>query len=84
MPDDAHMDEPLTPTPALPHQGGGNQRRGGLEATPNHPTVPAKRIADLQGQLGECRAERDEAIEYLSATALRTLPLDGGGLGWGW
>jgi len=40
-------------------------------------------IADLQRQLAECRAERDEAIEYRTATAFRALPLDGGGLGWG-
>ena len=39
-------------------------------------------VADLQRQLAECRAERDEALEYQTAT-LDTLPLDGGGLGWG-
>jgi hypothetical protein len=51
----------VTPTPTLPHQGGGSQRRGGLEATPDDPTESAQRIADLQRQLAECRAERDQA-----------------------
>src|SRR6266550_2508270 len=30
---------------------------------------PEQRIADLQRQLAECRAERDEAIEYQTATS---------------
>jgi very-short-patch-repair endonuclease len=51
----------LTPTPTLPHQGGGNQRRGELEARPEDPTDPAQRLPDLQGQLAECSAERDAA-----------------------
>jgi len=68
MPDDTHMDEPLTPTPTLPHQGGGNQRRGGLEATLDDPTDPAQLIADLQRQLAECSAQRDQAREYQTAT----------------
>jgi len=55
--------EPLTPTPALPHQGGGNQRRGGLEARPEDPTKSAQLTADLQRQLAECRAERDAAAK---------------------
>ena len=79
MPDDTHMDEPLTPTPTLPHQGGGNQRRGGLEATPDDPADPAQLIADLQRQLAESRAERDAGLQQESATRLHTLPLDGGG-----
>src|SRR5215831_607370 len=49
---------PGTPTPTLPHQGGGRN------ATTEDPVDPAQLIADLQRQLTECRAERDEAIEY--------------------
>ena len=60
--------EPGTPTPTLPHRGGGDQRRGELEATPDDPTEPAQLIADLRRQLAECRAERDEAREYQSVT----------------
>ena len=56
--------EPLTPTPALPHDGGGSQRRGGLEATPDDPTDPAQLIADLQCQL----AERDLMLQRKTAT----------------
>src|SRR5262245_23507878 len=60
--------EPLTPTPALPHRGGGNQktlphREGGRKATTTEdPADPAQLIADLQRQLAECKAERDEAL----------------------
>ena len=75
--------EPLTSTPALPHQKGGGQRGGGPKATTADPADPAQLIADLQRQLAECSAERDQAREYQTATALRTLPLDGGGPGWG-
>ena len=74
MPDDTHMDEPLTPTPTHPHQGGGNQRRGGLEATPDDPADPAQLIADLQRQLAECSAERDQAREYQTATRFTRPP----------
>ena len=52
--------EPVTPTPTLPHQGGGNQRGRGPEATLEDPTKSAQLIADLQCQLAECAAERDE------------------------
>ena len=38
-------------------------------------------IADLQRQLAERTAERDEALDR--RTAGHALPLDGGGLGWG-
>jgi hypothetical protein len=66
--------EPLTSTPALPHRGGGSQRRGGLEATPDDPTDPAQLIADLECQLAECGAERDQAREYQTATRLKHPP----------
>jgi len=59
------------------------RRGGGPRAITTAPGDPAQLIADLQRQLAECRAERDEAIEYRTATAFRALPLDGGGLGWG-
>jgi len=75
--------EPLTPTPALPHQGGGNQRGGGLEATPEDPTDPAQLIADLQCQLAECSAERDQAREYQTATRLTHPPPRWGSVGVG-
>jgi len=70
--------EPLTPTPTLPHQGGGGQRtlphqeaRRGREppATPVDSNDSEQLIADLQRQLAECRAERDEALEYQTATS---------------
>ena len=60
---------PVTPTRTLPHRGGGHQRRAGPEATTTEdPAGPAQLIADLQRQLAECRAERDEALEYQTAT----------------
>ena len=43
-----------------------------------------ERVAGLERMLVERTAERDEALEYQTATALHTLPLDGGGLEWGW
>ena len=55
--------EPVTPTPTLPHQGGGNQRGRGPEATLEDPTKSAQLTADLQRQLAECRAERDAAAK---------------------
>jgi hypothetical protein len=47
-----------------------NLRRGrGPEATtPEDPADPAQLIADLQRQLAECSAERDQAREYQTAT----------------
>jgi hypothetical protein len=66
--------EPLTPTPTLPLEGGGNQRRGGLEATPEDPADPAQLTADLQRQLAECGAERDQAREYQTATRFTPPP----------
>ena len=53
----------VTPTPTLPHRG------GGPKATTTDPADPAQLIADLQRQLAECRAERDEAREYQTATS---------------
>src|SRR5262249_1052786 len=47
-----------TPTPTLPHRG------GGLEATTTNPADPAQLIADLQRRLAECRAERDAARTF--------------------
>ena len=38
-----------------PHRG------GGPKVTTTDPADPAQLIADLQGQLAECKAERDEA-----------------------
>jgi len=46
-----------------PHRG------GGLEATPDDPADPAQLIADLQGQLAECRAERDAGLAREAALA---------------
>ena len=45
-----------------PHRG------GGPKATTTDPGDPTQRIADLQGQLTECRAERDPALHQESAT----------------
>jgi hypothetical protein len=39
--------------------------------------------AELQRKLAKSLAERDEALEYQTATALHALPLDGGGSGRG-
>jgi very-short-patch-repair endonuclease len=55
--------DPVTPTRTLPHQG------GGPEATLEDPADSEQRIADLQRQLAECRAARDEALEYQTATS---------------
>ena len=65
---------PLTSTPTLPHRGGGSQRRGGLGATPDDPADPAQRIADLQRQLAECRAEFNEGVQQESATCFTHPP----------
>src|SRR5690242_21689778 len=41
-----------------------------MSATPDSMfTSPEQRIADLQRQLAECRAERDEAVQRETATA---------------
>src|SRR6516225_5159798 len=41
-----------------------------MNATPDSTLAdPAQLVADLQRQLAECRAERDEAIEYQTATS---------------
>jgi hypothetical protein len=41
-----------------------------MSATPDSTlTDPEQLIADLQRQLDECRAERDEALEYQTATS---------------
>jgi very-short-patch-repair endonuclease len=69
--------EPVTPTHThtLPRRGGGHQRRGGPEATTTaDPADPAQLIADLQRQLAECRAERDAAREYQTATGFTHPP----------
>jgi hypothetical protein len=40
-----------------------------MSATPDSTLADPRRIiADLEGQLAECRAERDEGIEYQTAT----------------
>lgn len=50
-----------------------------MSATPDSTSADSERlIADLQRLL----AERDEALQRETATALPTLPLDGGGWGW--
>jgi hypothetical protein len=49
--------------PRNPHRGGGRKA-----TTTADPADPAQLIADLQRQLAECRAERDEALEYQTAT----------------
>src|SRR6516225_4287187 len=46
------------------HRGGGRKA-----TTTTDPADPAQLIADLQRQLAECRAERDEAREYQTATS---------------
>jgi GAF domain-containing protein/very-short-patch-repair endonuclease len=54
----------VTPTHTLPHRG------GGLEATSMEVSADCQQlVADLQRQLAECRAERDEALEYQTATS---------------
>jgi very-short-patch-repair endonuclease len=58
----------VTPTPTLPHRGGGGQRGGGPQATTADPADPAQLIADLQRQPAECIAEHDEALQQESAT----------------
>ena len=41
-----------------------------MNATPDSTLADSEQlIADLQRQLGECRAERDEALEYQTATS---------------
>src|SRR6516165_1738039 len=47
-----------------PHQG-----RGLRAITTKAPADSEQLIADLQRQLAECRAERDEALEYQTATS---------------
>ena len=74
---------PVTPTPTLPHDGGGNQRSGGLEATPDDPADPAQPIADLQRQLDECRAQRDAGLQQESATRFTHPPPRWGRVGVG-
>ena len=45
-----------------------SHRGGGPKATTTDPADPAQLIADLQGQLAECGAERDAAPPQESAT----------------
>ena len=41
-----------------------------MSATPDSAlTNPEQLVADLQRQLAECKAERDEALEYQTATS---------------
>jgi hypothetical protein len=63
--------QPGTPTHTLPHRGGGR------DAALEDPADPAQLITDLQRQLAECRAERDEA------RTLPPSPVNRGGPGWG-
>jgi very-short-patch-repair endonuclease len=77
--DSTSRNRPLTPTPTLPHDGGGDQRTlshrgGGPKATTTDPADPAQLIADLQGQLGERTADRDQVCEYQTATRLTHPP----------
>ena len=63
--------EPVTPTPTLPIKGEGIKEGEGRKATTTEaPADSVQLVADLQRQLAECRAERDEAIEYQTATRL--------------
>src|SRR6516162_1155282 len=59
-----------------PHRG------GGPKATTRDPADPAQLIADLQGQLAECRAERDAGLarEAALAEVLQTTNLSPGDL----
>src|SRR6516162_7195428 len=51
-------------------EGTRNLRRGkGPKATTTDPADPAQLIADLQGQLAECRAERDAGLAREAALA---------------
>ena len=52
-----------------PHRGGGPKA-----TTKEDPADPAQLIADLQRQLAACRADRDEAREYQTATRLTHPP----------
>jgi very-short-patch-repair endonuclease len=62
----------VTPTRTLPHRGGGSEA-----TTTETPADPAQLVADLQRQLAECRAERDEALDQRAVG--HALLLDGGG-----
>src|SRR5215831_18151729 len=55
---------------AMIHPEGRSRRGPQMSATPDSTLVnPEQRIADLERQLVECKAERDEALEQQTATA---------------
>ena len=66
-------------------EGTRNSHRGGgpKATTTEDPADPAQLIADLQRQLAECRAERDEALEYQTATRFTHPPPRWGRVGVG-
>ena len=41
-------------------------------------------VAEMRTRIGTLEAELTAAHKCEAAIGLRTLPLDGGGLGWGW
>jgi very-short-patch-repair endonuclease len=65
---------PLTPTHTLPHRGGGSEA-----TTTEDPADSAQLIAELQRQLAECRAERDQALDHTGEGPLLPSPLMGEG-----
>ena len=69
--------EPLTPTPTLPHHGGGS------ESTPEDPADPAQLIPICGVSLPHAEPSATRGANTRPRPALHTLPLDGGGTRWG-